>query len=180
MSTPVEFFRTTWRRRRRPIHELFGSDRWSHLALNNLDHKLKKYLDFENGSFIEAGGNDGLSQSNTYWFERFRGWRGMLIEAVPEQAQLCRRNRPRAEVVNTALVADQATESVRIKAAKLMAFIPGTRTQEAGRHASAPCHECPGYEGRVGDRGTGHHLGIHSRQARRPAHRLLFPGRGRI
>jgi FkbM family methyltransferase len=104
-----------------------GSDRWSHLALNDLDRKLKKYLNFDDGFFIEAGGNDGLSQSNTYWFERFRGWRGLLVEAVPDQARLCRANRPRADVVNAALVADDSVKSVRIKAAKLMAFIPGTR-----------------------------------------------------
>ena len=105
-----------------------GSDRWSYLALNELDRKLKKYLDFDNGFFIEAGGNDGLSQSNTYWFERFRGWRGILVEAVPDQARLCRKNRPRADVVNAALVADNSTKMVRIKAAKLMAFIPGARS----------------------------------------------------
>src|SRR5580765_5035293 len=129
MSETFELFRKTWRRHRRSLHEIFGSDRWSHLALNSLDHKLKKYLDFENGSFIEAGGNDGLTQSNTYWFERFRGWRGLLIEAVPDQAGLCRQNRPRAEVINAALVAEETTKSVRIKAAKLMAFVPGTRAQ---------------------------------------------------
>ncbi|HET7086154.1 MAG TPA: FkbM family methyltransferase [Rhizomicrobium sp.] len=129
MSATVEFLRKTWRRHRRPLYELFGSDRWSHLALNDLDRKLKKYLDFENGTFIEAGGNDGLSQSNTYWFERFRGWRGLLVEPVPDQAALCRRNRPHAEVINAALVADASTPSVRIKAAKLMAFIPGARSK---------------------------------------------------
>src|ERR1700742_3539599 len=106
MSATVERLRKKWRGHRRPLYELFGSDRWSHLALNDLDHKLKKYLDFENGSFIEAGGNDGLSQSNTYWFERFRGWRGILIEAVPEKAEESTRNRPKAKVVNCALVAD--------------------------------------------------------------------------
>jgi FkbM family methyltransferase len=107
-----------------------GSDRWSHLALNDLDHKLKKHIDFDNGFFVEAGGNDGLSQSNTYWFERFRGWRGILVEAVPHQARLCRENRPRAQVVNAALVADSRTRTVKIKAANLMAFIPGTRSAE--------------------------------------------------
>jgi FkbM family methyltransferase len=120
--------RAFWRGARRPLYEAFGSDCYSHLALNDLDRKLKKYLDFDNGFFIEAGGNDGLSQSNTYWFERFRGWHGLLIEAVPDQANLCRRNRPNAEVINAALVADNNTKSVKIKAARLMAFIPGTRT----------------------------------------------------
>jgi FkbM family methyltransferase len=129
MSAAIEFLRKSWRRHRRPLYELCGSDRYSHLALNDLDYKLKKYLDFENGTFIEAGGNDGLSQSNTYWFERFRGWRGILVEPVPDQAELCRRNRPRAEVINAALVADASTTSVCIKAAQLMAFIPGTRSK---------------------------------------------------
>lgn len=138
MFAAVEFLRATWRRRRRPVYEFFGSDRWSHLALNNLDHKLKKYLDFENGTFIEAGGNDGLSQSNSYWFERFRGWRGILIEAVPDQAQLCKKNRPRADVINAALVADASTRSVRIRAARLMAFIPGHRaTADEDTHLKA-------------------------------------------
>jgi FkbM family methyltransferase len=128
MAFGINLARELYGRVRRSIHEMFGSDRYSHLALNDLDHKLKKYLDFENGFFIEAGGNDGLSQSNTYWFEKFRGWRGILVEAVPDQATLCRRNRPRAQVFNAALVADAATKSVRIKAARLMAFIPGLRT----------------------------------------------------
>jgi FkbM family methyltransferase len=130
MAYGINIARGLYQLARRPVFEIFGSDRFSHLALNELDHKLKKYLDFENGTFIEAGGNDGLSQSNTYWFERFRGWRGLLIEAVPDQARLCRRNRPRAEVINAALVADEAMKSVRIKAARLMAFIPGTRGPE--------------------------------------------------
>jgi len=120
--------RRVWHRVRRPLYEAFGSDRYSYLAINDLDRQLKKYLNFDGGSFIEAGGNDGLSQSNTYWFERFRGWRGILVEAVPDQACLCGRNRPDAEVVNAALVADEGTEFIRIKAAKLMAFIPGTRS----------------------------------------------------
>jgi FkbM family methyltransferase len=116
------------RRWRRPLCELVGVDRYSHLALNDLDRKLKKYLDFDGGFFVEAGGNDGMSQSNTYWFERFRGWRGILVEPVPDQARLCRRNRPHAKVVNAALVADDSIKSIRIKAARLMAFIPGGRS----------------------------------------------------
>lgn len=111
---------------RRPLFEAFGSDRYSHMALNQLDHKLKKYLDYEGGTFIEAGGNDGLTQSNTYWFERFRTWRGFLIEAVPEMAELCRKNRPRATVISSALVSDSSIPSVRIKQARLMAYVVGS------------------------------------------------------
>ena len=130
MAFGINLVRQLYGRVRRPIFEAFGSDRYSYLALNDLDRKLRKYIDFENGFFIEAGGNDGLSQSNSYWFERFRGWRGLLIEAVPEQAELCRQNRPLAEVVNVALVADASVKSIKIKSARLMAFIPGARSQD--------------------------------------------------
>lgn len=43
-----------------------GSDRCSYLALNELDRKRRKHLDHDGGTFIEAGANDGLRQSNTY------------------------------------------------------------------------------------------------------------------
>jgi len=113
------------RRARRTLFEAFGSDRYSHLALNDLDRKLARHLDFRNGIFVECGANDGLAQSNTYWFERFRGWRGLLIEAVPEKADDARRNRPKAKVVNCALVANDSVGSVKIQAAGLMAFVSG-------------------------------------------------------
>src|SRR5450631_929326 len=109
MAFGINLARELYGRARRPLYEMFGSDRYSHLALNDLDQKLKRYLDFENGFFIEAGGNDGLTQSNTYWFERFRGWRGILVEAVPDQARRCAKNRPRADIVNAALVAADST-----------------------------------------------------------------------
>jgi FkbM family methyltransferase len=141
MAFGINLLRAFCGRVRRPVFEAFGSDRFSYLALNSLDRKLKKYIDFRNGFFVEAGGNDGLSQSNTYWFERFRGWRGILVEAVPDQAKLCSRNRPKAQVINAALVADENTKSVRIKAARLMAFIPGTRTPaEEAAHLQAAIH----------------------------------------
>lgn len=35
------------------------------------------------GFFVEVGGYDGESHSNTLFFERFRQWNGLLIEANP-------------------------------------------------------------------------------------------------
>ena len=49
-------------------------------ALNDLDKKLIKYLNFKNGYFIELGANDGINQSNTMYFEKYYGWSGLLIE----------------------------------------------------------------------------------------------------
>lgn len=115
--------KATVKRWRRAVFELAGSDRYSRFALNDLDRKLAPHVPFRNGVFIEAGANDGLTQSNTYWFERFLGWRGILIEPVPAKAEMCRRNRPKARVINAALVASDDVKSVRMKAANLMAFV---------------------------------------------------------
>jgi FkbM family methyltransferase len=63
-------------------------------AANALDEKLLKYLgDRERGTFIEAGANDGISQSNTWYLERYKNWRGVLVEPVPTMAKLCNRFR---------------------------------------------------------------------------------------
>ena len=51
-------------------------------GLNNLDLKLEKYLNYNNGFFIELGANDGISQSNTYYFEKNKNWNGVLIEPI--------------------------------------------------------------------------------------------------
>lgn len=62
-------------------------------ALNGLDLKLAKYLDYENGYFIELGANNGVDQSNTLYFERYLNWRGVLIEPTPHNFLLCLKNR---------------------------------------------------------------------------------------
>lgn len=109
---------------RRRIFELFGSDHYSFLAQDGLDRALAAHLDFRDGFFIECGANNGLAISNTYWFERFRGWRGVLIEALPDLAEQCRRNRPSATVINAALVADGDLRTIHVASANLMTYVP--------------------------------------------------------
>jgi FkbM family methyltransferase len=38
-----------------------------------------------NGTFIEVGALDGIGGSNTYFFEKERGWNGLLIEPNPAE-----------------------------------------------------------------------------------------------
>ena len=73
----------------RSLFEFFGSDRYSRPALNDIDHKLEEYLPYKNGFFIEVGANDGFAQSNTYYFEKLRGWKGVLIEPIPDLYAKC-------------------------------------------------------------------------------------------
>ena len=113
-------------RYRRRAFEAVGSRRYSRFALFGIEEKLARYFDFDGGFFIEAGANNGLNQSNTYHLERFQDWRGLLVEAAPDKAEACRRNRPHARTVHAALVADEATKSVCIQAADLMAYVAGS------------------------------------------------------
>lgn len=62
-------------------------------GLNQLDKKIEIFLNFDNGFFVELGANDGISQSNTYYFEKYRGWKGVLIEPIGHKYLECVKNR---------------------------------------------------------------------------------------
>jgi len=86
--------------------ELLGSRRYSQPALFGMDRRLAELFGGRAGTFVEAGAHDGYTQSNTYYLERFLGWRGVLVEPVPRLAARCARRRPRARVFNCALVGE--------------------------------------------------------------------------
>ncbi len=101
-------------------------------SLNELDLKLKPYLDFERGYFIEAGANDGLAQSNTLFYEKFRQWTGLLIEPIPDLAAQCRLNRPRCAVENCALVPfHYPRQTIEMRYCNLMSLVKGAMKDEA-------------------------------------------------
>ncbi len=93
------------RRLRRDVYERCGSERYSRPGLHDIDAKLERHLPDRSGVFVEVGAFDGYRYSNTYFLERFRGWRGVLIEPIPESFALCVRERPGSQVFNCALVA---------------------------------------------------------------------------
>lgn len=80
-------------------------------ALDLLDHKLNSLLFTDKktkGFFIEAGAGDGKEQTNTFYFEFYRDWRGLLIEPVTPNYHKCVENRsPNTIVEHCALVSDQ-------------------------------------------------------------------------
>lgn len=62
-------------------------------SLFEIDKKLSRILDYDNGYFVELGANDGITQSNTLFFERERNWRGLLIEPAMNKYLECVKNR---------------------------------------------------------------------------------------
>lgn len=82
-------------------------------GLDGLDRRLIERVDPKSGGlFVELGANDGFQQSNTLVLEKQFGWRGVLIEPVPELAAECARNRPGAIVVCAVASSPNATGSL--------------------------------------------------------------------
>jgi FkbM family methyltransferase len=101
-------------------------------GLDGLDLKLALHLKHGGGFFVEAGANDGVAQSNSFLLARSRGWRGLLIEPVPELAARCRQLRPDSTVVQAALVApDHPAPTVRMRYANLMSLVHGAQGSTA-------------------------------------------------
>jgi FkbM family methyltransferase len=95
-------------------------------GLNGLDKKLLPYLPAGVGYFIEAGANDGIRQSNTYYLEKRRSWTGLLIEPIPRLAVKCEKNRRRSTVLHTALVPpEQSGSIIKIIDLDLMTLVAG-------------------------------------------------------
>ena len=88
-----------WRRASMRVNVWLGRP---YTALYGMDRKLEKYLNFRDGIFIEAGANDGIAQSNSYFLENKYGWNGVLVEPVPKYYRMCQRARD-AHVVNCGL-----------------------------------------------------------------------------
>jgi FkbM family methyltransferase len=115
------------------LFEALGSRRYSTPALFGMDLRLAELIPGEGGVFVEAGAHDGYTQSNTYFLERFRGWSGVLVEAVPELYERCSRRRPHARVFNCALVdSDFAGTSTEVQFGDLMSTVGADGEHAAG------------------------------------------------
>ena len=54
-------------------------------AYHELDKKLLKYINYQNGFYIDCGANDGVNQSTTWYFEKFLNWQGIAFEPSKKQ-----------------------------------------------------------------------------------------------
>lgn len=110
----------------------------------NLDKMLEEYLNYDGGYYVELGANDGVSQSNTVYFERRRNWRGVLVEPAPNQYLACRENRSASNHIfcNACVPFDYAEKFVEIAYAGLMSTPMGLETDVADplthAHAGVP------------------------------------------
>ena len=102
-------------------------------ALNGIDKKMLPYLkSIPDGFFVEAGANDGISQSNTLLYEKKYGWKGLLVEPIPELALRCRVNRTNSIVENVALVSSTfRNKIITMRYCNLMSVVKGGMKSQA-------------------------------------------------
>ena len=79
------------------IRDYIKNNYSTYTALNGLDKKIEKYLNYKNGYYIEMGANDGINQSNTRFLEKKYNWRGILIEPS-EKFILLKKNRSKKNI----------------------------------------------------------------------------------
>jgi FkbM family methyltransferase len=119
-------------------------------GLNGLDQKMERYLNYDNGYFIEIGANDGVAQSNTLYYEKYRGWRGVLVEPSHANFFKCRANRaPQSKVFCAACVPFGYTERfVPMIYSNLMsvADLPGTDVPDLQKHVEFGKQYLPPHE----------------------------------
>lgn len=62
---------------------------------NNQDYFLDNqvFKGLTGGIFIDIGAHDGKTFSNTYFFEKFRDWKGICIEPLPDRFKDLEKNR---------------------------------------------------------------------------------------
>jgi FkbM family methyltransferase len=77
----------------RRINFLLRKFQGGYHSINQLDKQLEKYVDYDNGFYVELGANDGVTQSNSIYFETKRNWSGVLVEPSPHNFLRCREQR---------------------------------------------------------------------------------------
>ena len=76
-----------------------------YFSLDSIDYLLEKnFLNYDGGYFVELGGNDGINQSNTLYYELFRAWKGLMVEPILHNFFKCKINRPASKVYCNACV----------------------------------------------------------------------------
>lgn len=112
----VKYIRTYW------IHPPSNkSYRLSDYAIDNVytseNQQTEKVIDRllkgkRNGFFVECGAYDGQYVSNSLFFERFRNWSGILVEAQPEAFERLKQVNRRSYSINTCLSIHNHTNRV--------------------------------------------------------------------
>lgn len=108
---------------RRAVCEFLRIDRYSQPAFAGMDKKLEAYLP-QRGFYIEVGAHDGFTNSNTYYLDKIKGWKGLLVEPTPSVYRVCTKTRPTAKSFNCALTPfSYSANSIKLRYANTCTFV---------------------------------------------------------
>ena len=65
----------------------------------------------EGGIFVDVGAHDGESFSNTYFFEKERGWKGICVEPIPSVFEKLKTLRTKSACYEVAIDSDEADKT---------------------------------------------------------------------
>lgn len=82
---------------------------------------------FRGGFFVEIGAYDGILFSNSLFFEEYLGWKGLLIEPLPQAFAQLQKNRPQCLHANSAV--SRLRESVYFLGSDNTAGMPETMSE---------------------------------------------------
>lgn len=107
-----------------PIPIFFKKYFKKYFGKNKLDQQIEKYLNYKNGFYIELGAHDGVTQSNTFYYEKKKNWNGILIEPTSHIFKKCKKNRSeRNFFYNCACVSfDYKDEFIKLTYSNLKTF----------------------------------------------------------
>ena len=121
-----KFFHKNWflRPSSLPYNLLGHSSDKKFFSQEKQDEWVDNYLKQKtNGIFLEVGAVDGVSISNTLFFERERNWTGLLIEPNTKFYEKLATVHRKAYTINTCLSLDQETSVVNFVSAEMIGGI---------------------------------------------------------
>lgn len=77
------------------------------------------------GSFLEIGGADGFTHSNTYSLEKYYGWRGTLVEPEPNQFKSLAKSRSANTLINAAISPNDKEEQLTLRVVGQLSALEG-------------------------------------------------------
>lgn len=101
----------------------------------------------KNGYFIDIGAHDGISLSNTYFFERYRDWTGLCFEPIEDVYRQLTANR-RCECINGA-VADKAEPLTFLRCTGYAEMLSGIAKFREEKHMERTHHDIAVHGGEI-------------------------------
>jgi len=95
----------------------------------------------QRGVFVEFGGRNGLVHSNTHFFEKELGWRGVLVEADPCEYPGIPRNRASTTIPVFGALGNEDNSSVTFLLSRFGGWsgFPGEYNQHRKTNTACPC-----------------------------------------